>query len=365
MSGEAANELELEIRRRIAVNGPLNLARYMSLCLAHGEHGYYMKKDPLGVLGDFTTAPEISQMFGELIGLWCANIWQSMGAPASMLLAELGPGRGTLMADVLRAIRSAAPQFMAALEVHLVETSPVLREKQAEALRPSGIVPRWHERVEDVPPGAAIFIANEFFDALPIHQYQKTPEGWRERLVGAAEQGGFEMALSPLCAKEDYLPEKLRKAPVGAVAEVSPGRDKVMAAIAKRLARQAGAMLVIDYGHVKTAHGDSFQAVRNHQYADPLHSPGDADLTSHVDFEHMADIARDNGAAVHGPITQAEFLTRLGIEARARALGARADEAMKTQLEKALHRLTHKEQMGELFKVLCVTSPTPASPLPF
>ncbi len=365
MRDDSTNELELEIRRRIALNGPLNLARYMSLCLVHEEHGYYMKKDPLGVLGDFTTAPEISQMFGELIGLWCAGIWQSMGAPANMHLVELGPGRGTLMADALRAIRRALPQFMAAINVHLVETSPVLREKQADALRLSGIVPHWHERVGDVPPGPVIFIANEFFDALPIYQYQKTQSGWRERLVGAAGGQGFRMALSPVIAKNTSLPEKLCKAAIGDVAEISPARDKVVKTISKRLARQAGAALIIDYGHVKTAHGDTFQAVKNHQYTNPFHSPGNADLTSHVDFEHMGNIAFEGGAAVHGPITQGEFLTRLGIKARAQVLAGRGDGEVKIQIKNALKRLTDAGQMGELFKVLCLTSPTPVAPLPF
>ncbi len=365
MRDEASSELELEIRSRIALNGPLDLAHYMSLCLAHEEHGYYMKKDPLGVLGDFTTAPEISQMFGELIGLWSANIWQSMGAPANIQLVELGPGRGTLMADALRAIGSALPQFMAAMEVHLVETSPVLRHKQADALRLSGITPHWHQRVEDVPPGAVIFIANEFFDALPIHQYEKIHSGWRERLVGAAKGCGFEMMLAPVCAGEDCLPEKLRKAPEGDVAEVSPAREGVVKSISERLARQAGAALIIDYGHIKTAHGDTFQAVKNHQYANPFHSPGEADLTSHVDFEHMAATARDNGAAVYGPISQGKFLARLGIAARAEVLAGRGDETAKIQIKNALGRLTGAGEMGELFKVLCLTSPSLAVPPPF
>ena len=365
MNTDPPDTLEAEIRHRIALAGPLNLARYMSICLSHAEHGYYMTRDPLGALGDFTTAPEISQIFGELIGLWCAHIWQAMNAPKRLHLVELGPGRGTLMSDALRAIRSAAPSFMAALDVHLVETSPVLRQKQAQTLKTSGLDPHWRDKVDQIPSGPAIFIANEFFDALPIHQYQRTARGWRERRVTTRKDGRLAYHLAPVTARDSYLPKTLLKAPEGSIAEISPAREKVVKTIAARLSRQAGAALIIDYGHTRTTHGDTFQAVRKHEYANPLENPGKADLTSHVDFQTLARIARENGATVHGPITQGDFLTGLGITARAAALKSRATPQTAMQIDKAVERLIAPEQMGDLFKVLCLTSATPRPPPPF
>lgn len=365
MPDKKSDPLEDEIRHRIQLNGPLNLARYMSLCLGHSEHGYYMTRDPLGVLGDFTTAPEISQMFGEIIGLWTAYIWQAIGSPSRLHLVELGPGRGTLMADALRAIRSAAPRFMATLDVHLIETSPVLREKQASALKASGIVPHWHDKVGSVPSGPAIFLANEFFDALPIHQYQRLETGWRERLVSIAPEGGFTTGLSGMPAKQSYLPAAYHDAPPGSIAEISPARDRVMKAIAGRLSRQAGTALIIDYGHLRTAAGDTLQAVRKHEFANPFQNPGKADLTSHVDFEQLAKIASASGALPHSPLTQGAFLKALGIEARADMLRSKADSGKKQDIDIAIRRLTGESEMGTLFKVLCVTSPTPEPPAPF
>lgn len=372
MPNEQMDELAAEIRQRIQLNGPLNLARYMSICLSHSEHGYYMSRDPLGALGDFTTAPEISQIFGEIIGLWTAYVWQALGAPARLHLVELGPGRGTLMADALRAIRAAAPRCMAALDVHLVETSPLLRQKQAAALQACGLPPHWHNKVDHVPAGPAVFLANEFFDALPIHQYQRVGTGWRERLVTIAGkdggEDGFKTGLSAVPAKESYLPDAYHNAPHGAIAEISPARDGVMKTIARRLSRQAGAALIIDYGHLKTAPGDTFQAVRAHQYADPFKHPGKTDLTSHVDFEQLARIADKAGAAAHPPMTQGAFLRALGIEARAAMLrqhtGGDSTEANQA-IDADVQRLTGDDAMGALFKVLCVTSPTPEPPAPF
>ncbi|HFQ14932.1 MAG TPA: class I SAM-dependent methyltransferase [Rhodobacteraceae bacterium] len=357
--------LAAEIRNRIALNGPLRLDRYMSICLGHAEHGYYMQRDPLGADGDFTTAPEVSQMFGEIIGLWCAVMWQAMGAPARLHLVELGPGRGTLMRDALRAIKRAAPACMAALDVHLVETSPVLRQKQAEALKGSGLAPAWHDNLESLPSGPALFLANEFFDALPIRQFVRTESGWKERLVGTGENGRFSYGLTPLNVDERFIPPAMANAEIGAVAEVSPARRQVMARIAARLARGAGAALIIDYGHVASGPGDTFQAMRGHAYTDPLAEPGLADLTAHVDFADLAATAMDKGAQCHGPVTQAQFLTRLGIRERADLLCRKADRARRDEIELALERLTGPGQMGDLFKVLCVTSVTNAPPPPF
>jgi len=365
VANDEQDELGDEIRHRISLNGPLNIARYMSLCLSHSKHGYYMTRDPLGVLGDFTTAPEISQIFGEIIGLWTAYIWQAIGAPTRLQLVELGPGRGTLMADALRAIRAAAPNCMAALDLHLIETSPVLRAKQAEALAASGISPHWHDKVQAVPPGAAVFLANEFFDALPIHQYQRVDKGWREILVTNDGQGGFAPGLSGMPAKQSYLPRAYHDAPIGAIAEISPARDAVMKAIADRLSRQAGAALIIDYGHLATAPGDTLQAVREHDYVSPFEAPGKADLTSHVDFGQLARITEKAGATAHPPLTQGAFLKALGIEARAAMLRTGADADQSAAIEAAVKRLTDDDAMGHLFKVLCVTSRTPEPPAPF
>ncbi len=357
--------LAAEIRSRIALNGPLRLDRYMSICLGHAEHGYYMHRDPLGVDGDFTTAPEVSQMFGEIIGLWCAMMWQAMGSPPRLHLVELGPGRGTLMADALRALKSAVPACLAALDVHLVETSPVLRQKQANALAGCGIAPAWHDNLASLPTGPVLFLANEFFDALPIRQFVRMQSGWKERLVGNDERGGFCYGLTPLTVEDSFIPPAMAHAQTGAIAEVSPARRQVMSRIAARLSRSAGAALIIDYGHTASAPGDTFQAMRGHAHTDPLAEPGLADLTAHVDFADLAATASAAGALCHGPITQAQFLTRLGLPDRAARLAREASPLQCEEIETALERLTDSAQMGELFKVLCISSATNAPPPPF
>ncbi|WP_293507623.1 SAM-dependent methyltransferase [Parvibaculum sp.] len=353
-----ATPLARHIARLIEETGPIPLSHYMALALGHPEHGYYMTRDPLGARGDFTTAPEISQMFGELIGLWLADIWATQGAPASFLLAELGPGRGTLMADALRAMR-AAPGMTDAAEIHFVETSPVLRKAQRER------VPRatWHERIDTLPAGPLFLIANEFFDALPIVQYQRTERGWCERYVGIAE-GRLAPVLAPVpLPGETGLPPAMRAAPLGAIAEISPASAAIAQAIATRIAAQGGAALIVDYGHARSAPGDTLQALRGHQYADPFAAPGEADLTAHVDFEALANAVRAGGAAAHGPVEQGAFLTALGIEARAANLRRRATAAQAPDIDAGLRRLTAPGEMGSLFKVLGIVprgTPTPA-----
>jgi SAM-dependent MidA family methyltransferase len=275
------------LRRRIAQAGPMPLSEYMALCLSHPEHGYYMGRDPLGAAGDFTTAPEISQMFGELIGLWLAQVWRDMGAPGRVVLAELGPGRGTLMADALRAA-GRVPGFLAAAEPWLVETSPALRARQAEALEGRGA--QWAESPEALPSGPLLLVANEFFDALPIRQVVRSGGAWRERVVGL-EGDRLVLGLGPAVPWQAEGAE-------GAVREVCAAGEAAARAIGARLAASGGAALIVDYGYLQAPPegGDTFQALRGHAYADPLAAPGEADLTAHVDFAALARAGREAGA---------------------------------------------------------------------
>ena len=348
--------LEAELRHIIAADGPISVATFMGLCLGHPVHGYYATRDPFGRAGDFITAPEISQMFGELIGLWAAAVWQAMGAPAQVALLELGPGRGTLMADALRAAR-VVPAFAATLDVHLVETSPMLQRRQQEILAASSVPIAWHREFASVPSGPLIVIANEFFDALPVHQAVKTERGWHERMVGVGPDGRLAFALhpDPIPGFAAVVPEPVAKA--GAVYEWR-SRD-VVADIASRVARDGGAALVVDYGHSESALGETLQAVGRHGFADPLAAPGEVDLTAHVDFAALARMAQAAGARVHGPVTQGDFLRRIGIEARAAALRAKATPAQATDVDAALARLTGggRDSMGELFKATAFADP--------
>ena len=345
--------LETELRRMIAADGPISVARYMALCLGHPVHGYYMARDPFGAAGDFVTAPEISQMFGELLGLWAAAVWRQMDAPARALLVELGPGRGTLMADALRAA-SVVPGFGAAVTVHLVETSPALRSRQQEMLAPHDVPLAWHDDIAQLPDAPMIVLANEFFDALPVFQAVKTSDGWHERMVGLDRDGRLALALhpQPLPCFEGLLPPELRNARPGALFEWRADRE--VAELSGRLESFGGAVLAIDYGHAESGFGDTLQAVHRHAFADPLGAPGEADLTAHVDFAALARAAGRAGAAVQGPLGLGEFLRRLGIEARAAKLRANATAAQGTDVERALARLTGTApgEMGALFKVL-------------
>jgi SAM-dependent MidA family methyltransferase len=347
--------LAAEIRRIIAQEGPLGIDRYMTLCLGHPRHGYYMNRDPLGARGDFTTAPEISQMFGELIGLWAAHVWREMGAPSPVRLVELGPGRGTLMADALRAIGRAAPDFRAAVDLHFVETSPVLREAQAAAMAKADAHSMWHASLDAVPAGPALVIANEFFDALPVRQFQRVAGTWRERLVGLGPDDNLVFGL----AGEPASGPLPLDAPDCTILEVSPDGVAHALSLARRLAGEGGAALIIDYGHVRSQFGETLQAVKGHSFADPVAEPGEADLTAHVDFAALAKAAQAAGAAVHGPVMQGDFLTALGIEARAAALAARADAAGQAAIAQALDRLAGRgeAQMGGLFKAMAIADP--------
>ncbi len=348
------NPLERRIRDLIEATGPITVADYMALALGDPVDGYYATRDPLGMAGDFVTAPEISQMFGELIGVWCLAAHEALGTPSSFHLVELGPGRGTLMRDLLRAARI-RPVFGASASVHLVETSPTLRAVQAETLAASA-APIWHDRIADLPDGPLIVVANEFFDALPIRQFQKTAEGWRERRIGVGPDGRLAFGLGGVVTDPALLPPDADRAPEGAVSEVNLPAEAIVAALSERIARDGGALLAIDYGHTASGFGDTLQAVRRHAFADVLKAPGEADLTAHVDFAALADAARRGGAAVSGPVTQGRFLVSLGLLERAGRLGMNRSEHEREAIVAAVERLAGPEEMGDLFKVMAVSS---------
>jgi len=351
------------LQQRIAADGPLTVAEFMAEALGHPRHGYYTRRDPLGAAGDFITAPEISQMFGELIGLWCAVVWQDMGAPDPVVVAELGPGRGTLMVDVLRSAAT-APGFLSAARLHLVETSPVLRTRQIEALAAPVLAnaPTWHDTFDSVPEGPMLLIANEFFDALPVLQFQRTDEGWRERRVDAKEDGGFRFTLAPPAPLDPLAMKRLAAAPEDRVIEVCPVGLALAGVLGRRVSRHGGAALIVDYGPAESAAGETLQAVKDHTYHSVLEAPGEADLTAHVDFSGLTSAAIDAGAAVFGPVSQGTFLESLGIGVRAKALlvGATAEQA--GDIRSAYRRLVDESKMGILFKALAVVHPEMAPP---
>lgn len=345
------NALEREIRALIEAEGPLPVSRYIALSLTHPRHGYYTTRDPFGADGDFVTAPEISQMFGELIGLWTAEVWRLVGSPARIILAELGPGRGTLMKDMLRAA-NAVPPFAAALEVHLVEASPVLRDVQRRTLEAAGRAIEWHEDPASLPTVPVIAIGNEFVDALPFDQFAKQGGKWHERRIGFGPGGELAFGLSPLALPdfEQSLPPRLIPAPDGAIFErrdLSAIRD-----IGAHIRDYGGAALFVDYGHAESGFGDTLQAVAKHEYAEPLENPGTHDLTAQVDFEVLAACAPAGIDAV-GPVSQGTLLRNLGIEARAEILQQNAKPELRAEIATAMQRLTGPAPaMGDLFKAL-------------
>jgi NADH dehydrogenase [ubiquinone] 1 alpha subcomplex assembly factor 7 len=348
-------ELGRLIARRIALTGPISLADFMAEALGHPRLGYYRKALPVGAAGDFTTAPEISQMFGELLGAWLAERWLAMGRPRGVRLIELGPGRGTLMADALRATRG-VPGFHAAIDLHLIEINEQLRALQGQALAAHRLA--WHARFDDVPDGPLLLVANEFFDALPVRQFEKTARGWSERMVGLADDGTLRLALAPgITPYASALPD----AGVGAQAELCEAGLALASTIGGRLKRHGGWALIVDYGH-DSALGASLQAVRDHRGAAILDRPGETDLSAYVDF---AALARATGQPAFGPVDQGDFLRRLGIARRADALKARASEAQRAAIDAASARLIAPDQMGTLFRVLAVGDDRSAAPAGF
>ena len=354
--------LETEIRRLIAAAGPMPLAEYMALCLSDREHGYYTTHDPFGARGDFITAPEVSQMFGEMIGLWMAAVWKQMGSPENLRIIELGPGRGTMLKDALRAAK-VLPNFLEAAVIHLVEISPALEAQQQRTLEALPMPIYWHPSLADVPPGIAIVVANEFFDALPIHQAVKTEQGWHERRIDIESTGrlAFTVAPEPIPHFDTLLPPPLRSAPDGSFFEWRA--DNVVLELGKRLMRDGGAALVIDYGHTQSAVGDTLQAVGRHAYADPLSAPGTIDLTAHVDFQALTSAVEAMGVNGYGPVTQSQLLRRLGIMTRAASLKTKVPDAA-ADIDAALKRLISEGEagMGALFKAAAFAQPSVGAP---
>ncbi len=365
----ATTTLEEILIARIKEHGSISVAAFMADALGHPEHGYYMTQSPFGQQGDFTTAPEISQVFGELIGAWLVHTWEEIGAPASFNLIELGPGRGTLMSDILRTAK-VRPDFLKAVQVYLVETSPALRDAQKALLRNATAALKWVTDLDEIPAGPALIVGNEFLDCLPIRQFVRTTRQqepcWRERLIGIETKDGKDNL-------QFILSDEYCNTPVGAptsvrpedIFEVSEATQKVVLQIANRLQAHKGRALFIDYGHAQSGFGDTLQALQNHKYCAPLHKPGQADVTAHVDFESLANTAQEAGLAVNGPEPQAILLGRLGLAARAQALVTRLSRDDAKRLETGIRRLVHPEEMGTLFKVISLSSKDLPSPAGF
>ena len=347
--------LAQKIARRIRREGPLSLAAFMAMALHDPEQGYYARRDPIGRAGDFTTAPEISQIFGELLGLCCADWWRRSGRPDTVILAELGPGRGVLMQDFLRAATS-VPGFRRALRLHLVEASPVLRAEQQQRL--AAAEPRFAGGFDELPDGPLILVANEFLDALPIRQLIRCRADWAERVIGLNAEGRFAFVESPESPALTFLVTAvLRDSPPGSVVEICPAAAALAASLGDRLTRAPGLALFVDYGYFPSVPGPTLAVLRHHQPADLFAEPGDADLSAHVDFAAFARSAASAGAVVHGPVSQRDFLLALGAQARLAALAANASPDQRSELARGLDRLIDPGQMGNLFKVLGLTSP--------
>ena len=349
------NALADLLAQRIRREGPLSIAEFMEQALFHPAHGYYSTRDPFGAPGDFITAPEISQIFGELLGLWCIDCWVKMGSPKPVSFVELGPGRGTLMRDALRAAR-VMPAFIDAIELHLVEARPSLRALQADAL--SAFSPIWHGRIEGLPEGPFLLLANEFLDALPIRQFIREADGWHERMVMLSEkEGSLAFGIDPNPAPLSRLPAAAEMVSQGGICEISPASLAVAEELGRRLSRAKGAALFIDYGYYPSACGDTPQSVRNHERHEILVDPGAADLTAHVDFGGIAEAAEAAGARTWGPVTQGSFLLALGIRERAVRLAASGTPMQIAEIASASRRLVDGDAMGRLFKVLALTDP--------
>jgi NADH dehydrogenase [ubiquinone] 1 alpha subcomplex assembly factor 7 len=343
-----AEQIDAEIR----TNGPMSLATYMGLCLSHPRHGYYAVARPIGAEGDFITAPEISQMFGELIGFFFVNLWQQMGQPKSFTLLELGPGRGTLMADALRAAAK-AEGFIDAMHLQLFEQNSVLKAEQEKRL--SKYSPYWSAEIDAVSGDPLFVVANEFFDALPIKQFVKTDDGWHERLVGLKD-GARVFGLSPTPIADSAAPPEVHGSYAGEILELGTAAADAMQRLAHKVALQGGGILALDYGYPATQTGETFQAVKAHAFAEPLDEPGEADLSSHVNFQVLGEAAKASGLAVAPLAGQGEFLIRLGLGERAKSL-ARANPAEAANIARAVERLTSPNQMGTLFRAFCAHSP--------
>jgi len=351
------NAFGQRIAALIAAQGPISVAEFMTLA----NSAYYAARDPFGSGGDFITAPEISQTFGEMLGLWCVQVWHDQGKPKHTRLVELGPGRGTLMADALRAAR-VMPDFLDDLEIVLVETSPALKAAQQETLKDIRVPVRWASQFDSsLADRPLLLLANEFFDALPIRQFVKTARGWCERMVTTGANSELAFALSPVPAPEILIPSDRESAPEDAVYERADPAQALTEDIAHTIARNGGGALIVDYGYDQPGFGETLQAVSNHAFATILDAPGESDLSAHVDFLALVAAAKGAGASVFGPTTQGEFLQNLGIVRRTEQLVA-SYKSPHLSLWSDVDRLIAPEQMGTLFKALAIlpaSAPTP------
>lgn len=359
----------------IALNGPISVAEYMNLCLSDPQHGYYMTREPFGRKGDFITAPEISQLFGEILGIWCFMQWQALQAsaaqknlnispkaPRKITLSEIGPGRGTLMKDILRALKQLAPDIVHSIKVVMIETSPRLQAIQKQTLNESGFCITWNNTLEAQNDNPLILVANELFDALPIRQFVKLNGHYQERMVGLNEQKELCFLGGSTSIDQALLPSGHQLEPTGSIFEISPARSALMQQIAELILKNSGAALLIDYGYIKPGFADTLQALKDHKFDDVFAHPGEADLTSHVDFSALNEIAKKLNCK-SAMTTQGEFLLSLGILERAGQLGYGKDIAMQEQIKNDVERLASPTQMGNLFKVLAISS-NDISPIP-
>jgi NADH dehydrogenase [ubiquinone] 1 alpha subcomplex assembly factor 7 len=356
--------LAARLHARIAKSGPLSVEAFMQACLSDAASGAYTSRQPIGGAGDFITAPEISQIFGELIGLWSVAVWQSMGEPRAVTVAELGPGRGTLMEDALRAWRG-VPKFLEALSVALIETSPVMVEAQRNTLKETRVPVLWHAKLDDLPEGPLIVLANEFIDALPIRQFIRRGGAWRKRLVESDGRGGFtftEGETLTLGHQASDLPDPV---PEGSIFETRPASHTLLRELARRAALAPLATLIVDYGHDESGFGDTLQAVRGHRFAAALADPGSADLSAHVDFADLKWQANVLGMKPYGPMPQGEFLLRLGLGERRDRLLQCATPAQAEAIASGASRLVDPAQMGTLFKALVLAGAGLPPPPPF
>jgi SAM-dependent MidA family methyltransferase len=349
------NALATKIARWIESQGPISVAQYMNLCQFDPEGGSYTARQTIG--RDFITSPEISQTFGEMLGLWVAQTWHDQGRPANPRLVEMGPGRGTLMADALRAISAAAPEFLATAEVALVEASPALMSVQRDKLKLTNADIEWHERFTDSLADRPLYlIANEFFDCLPVHQYVKTERGWCERMVGTKDNElTFALNPDPVPNSDTLLPQNRGVAPAGAIYEVSPAALALAEEIGQVVANQGGGALIMDYGYDGPGFGETLQAVADGKFADVLNTSGESDLSAHVDFMALAKAGAAGGAMVYGPTTQCNFLADLGIGERGERL-IKSNPKDAREIAVAIDRLVNPAEMGALFKALVLVA---------
>lgn len=339
----------------ISALGPIPVSEYMALCLFDPRDGYYTTREPFGAKGDFTTAPEISQMFGELVAVWVYEAWLAIGKPMPVTVAEIGPGRGTLMKDMLRTLSRLDGEFVAAASFAMVETSPRLADIQKKTLAGAQAAPDWHENVGTLANAPLLIVGNELFDAIPVRQFVRTEKGWRERMIGLNDNDELTFFAGAASLDPALLPDDAADAPQGAIVELAPARAALMTAIAEQIAKHGGAGLFIDYGYLRPGVGDTLQALRKHRHDEVLASPGEADLTTHVDFAALAAAARAQGLAAH-TATQGAFLLDMGLLERAGQLGADAGEALREKISDEVERLAGPQAMGELFKVLAVVA---------